>query len=464
MRYLAIFFSIILFSGCGKDFLVLEPQSDANSKGFYKTPEDFNAALNGIYTGLRGYHTMYLEMSSFRSDELVLGAPTAGTQDRYDMDKFQDNASNGILLSQWTNLYNGIALCNEMLSKLPGVTFDESLKRRYEAEARFVRAYHYFNLVNFWGRVPLVLNPLSPAEALLTGQAETPVLYEAIEADLAFSASSGNLPAAFTGNDWGRATSMAATTLLAKVYLARGKYQEAKELLEPYISPGGQYDLLGDIANVFSVSNKMNKEIIFSVRYNKDLAGQGHGLWLSSSSASASQIPQTMINSYTGNDQRRPLLEMVRSGTSGNNYVPRKFLDTYSTVITSQVGNDYILFRYADILLMYAEAANEVSYSAAGNAINALNRVRQRAGLERLTGLDLPSQQDFRKAILEERRLELSYEGHRWFDLVRTGRASEVIRSAEGITVPGFRLVFPIPNNEIEKINNINLLKQNEGY
>ena len=95
---------------------------------------------------------------------------------------------------------------------------------------------------------------------------------------------------------------------------------------------------------------------------------------------------------------------MVRSGTSGNNYVPRKFLDTYSTTIVSQVGNDYILLRYADVLLMYAEAANEESYSSNGNAFTALNRIRRRAGLELLTGTQLASQAEFRAAVLEERK------------------------------------------------------------
>lgn len=464
MRYLTLFICIIMFGSCSKDFLRLEPQSDANSKVFYKTQEDFKTALNGIYASLRSYPNMYLEMSSFRSDELLLAAPTAGTQDRYDLDKFQDNPSNGILLSQWGNFYNGIALCNELIDRLPEVSFDQNIKRQYEAEARFVRAYHYFNLVNFWGRVPLVLTPLTPAQALETGQADIPVLYQAIEADLSFAASSANLPASFTGNEMGRATSIAAGALLAKVYLAQKKYKEAKDILEPFIGEGGTYDLLDDVANVFSVSSKMNKEVIFAVRYNKNLAGQGHGLWLSTSSASASQIPPSMINSYETSDDRKSLLEMVRSGTSGNNYVPRKFLDTYSTTITSQVGNDYILLRYADLLLMYAEAANEESYSTSGNAFTALNRVRGRAGLGLLTGAELTSQAEFREAVLEERKLELPYEGHRWFDLVRTGKANTAIQTAEGGTVPDFRLVYPIPNNEIEKINNPNLLKQNEGY
>lgn len=464
MRYLTLFICLLMFCSCNKDFLRLEPKSDANSKVFYKTQEDFKTALNGIYASLRSYPNMYLEMSSFRSDELLLAAPTAGTQDRYDLDKFQDNPSNGILLSQWGNFYNGIALCNELIARLPEASFAQNLKRQYEAEARFVRAYHYFNLVNYWGRVPLVLSPLTPAQALETGQADIPVLYQAIEADLSFAASSDNLPASFTGNEMGRATSVAASALLAKVYLAQKKYKEAKDVLEPFIGAGGAYDLLDDVTNVFSVSNKMNKEVIFAVRFNKNLAGQGHGLWLSTSSASASQIPPSMINSYQTSDKRKPLLEMVRSGTSGNNYVPRKFLDTYSTTIVSQVGNDYILLRYADVLLMYAEAANEESYSSNGNAFTALNRIRRRAGLELLTGTQLASQAEFRAAILEERKLELPYEGHRWFDLVRTGKANQAIQSAEAGTVPDFRLLYPIPNNEIEKINNPNLLKQNNGY
>ncbi|WP_104809953.1 RagB/SusD family nutrient uptake outer membrane protein [Polaribacter filamentus] len=141
---------------------------------------------------------------------------------------------------------------------------------------------------------------------------------------------------------------------------------------------------------------------------------------------------------------------------------PGKFLDTESTA-TRRFGNDYILLRYADVLLMIAEAQNEIGYQSAGVAFNYLNDIRERAGLTALTATEVPNQSTFRDVILNERFLEFPYEGHRWFDLTRTQTAKAEMELL-GKTVQSHQLLWPIPQAEIEKVNNPNILGQNPGY
>lgn len=451
---------LVLLASCKKGFLELEPQSETNASGFYKTAQDFGTAVAGAYASLQNYPNMYFELSSYRSDELTLGAPTAGTQDRYNIDKFNDDPSNQLLLEVWKNLYNGIARCNEVITRLPDAPVPENLKKQYDAEARFIRAYHYFNLVNFWGSVPLVLKPLTAAEATQAGKNSIAEIDATLESDLSIAIQ--NLPDEFTGTNTGRATSVAARTLLAKIQLRQKKYAAVKSTLQPLITAGGTYDLLPDISQVFSISNKNNKEIIFAVRFNKEVPGEGHPLWLTTNSATASQVPAGLLNAYQAGDSRRNLLLYGRSGTS-TTYVMNKFADVLS-VTNKTAENDFILLRYADVLLMYAEASNELAYASSGEALNALNRVHTRAGLTAYADGQLADQQSFREAIYLERRLEFPYEGHRYFDLIRTGAVKAEIKKYESIDVPDFRLIYPIPQSEIEKINNPSILSQNPGY
>lgn len=451
---------LVMLTSCKKGFLELEPQSQANANGFYKTAQDFGTAVAGAYAQLQNYPNMYFELVSFRADELTLGAPTAGTQDRYNIDKFTDDPSNQILLEVWKNLYNGVARCNDIITRLPTASIPEDLKKQYDAEARFIRAYHYFNLSNFWGGVPLVTRPLTASEALLVGGSSIAEINATLEADLLIAIE--KLPASFSGTNTGRATSVAARTLLAKIHLRQKKYTAVKATLQPLIAIGGTYDLLPVITQVFSNTNKNNKEIIFGIRFNKEVTGEGHPLWLTTNSATATQVPSHLLNAYQSTDSRKNLLLYARSGTS-TTYVMNKFADVLS-VTNRTAENDFILLRYADVLLMYAEAVNELAYASSGEAFEALNRVHTRAGLPAYPNSQLTDQQSFRDAILLERKLEFPYEGHRYFDLVRTGNLKSEIKKYELIDIKDFRQLYPIPQTEIEKINNQSIFSQNQGY
>lgn len=222
--------------------------------------------------------------------------------------------------------------------------------------------------------------------------------------------------------------------------------------------------MLTDIKDVFDVNNEMNKEILFAIKYSKTLIDGGHGMWLSLSDVTLGHFSDVLKGAYNSDDARAGFLEYKKSGSV---YLPMKYYDIQD-VSTKDVGNDFIVLRYADILLMYAEVLNEESFDTDINSKNSgfyyLNKVRDRAGLPNLTSLEVPSQSDFKKAVLNERYLEFPLEGNRWFDLIRTGTAKEVIKAAYDIDIPDYRLIFLIPSAEVEKVNNPNILPQNPQY
>ena len=286
-------------------------------------------------------------------------------------------------------------------------------------------------------------------------------MYDIICGDLKTIVDNNMLPAKYTGSDVGRVTSGAAKALLAKAYLTFKKPKEAADVLATMIDT---YSLLPNIADVFDVNNKMNAEIIFAIRYNKQEVGEGHGAWYSITNLTdETNRTATLNHLYSTNDQRAALLEYVQV-PGVKVCLMRKFYDTRDAT-TSQYGCDNIILRYADVLLMYAEALNEVGYngSQTAPATVALNAVHTRAGLTPIDITSVPDQASFRKAVMLERQKEFPYEGQRWFDAVRMGGAQEAA-AAEGHTIQQYQFLFPIPTSELERINNESIMWQNPGY
>ncbi len=444
-----------------EQFFDLKPDYEVTIDRVYKTADDFNLAVLGCYAKLQTQTSFYTECCEYRSDNLYLNAPTTGTQDRYDIDQFQDIASNGILESCWANFNNGVYRCNLVLDKIDDADFDSALKAQYKGEALFIRAWTYFNMYRAWGGVPTTTKVVTVSEALNIGRTDAEGMYALISGDLKRIIEDRMLPSSYPSGNAGRATIGAAKALLAKVNLTFGKAQEAATLLEGMI---GTYSLLPAVADVFSVDNKMNAEIIWAIRYNKEQPGEGHGAWYSITNLTDDNNQTAVLkNLYDASDARKPLIEYVQV-PGVKTCLMRKFYDTQDAS-TKQYGNDLILLRYADVLLMYAEALNEVNYngSAGSPALEALNAVRTRAGLMPLDISDVPDKNAFRNAVMLERQKEFPYEGHRWFDAVRMGGAKEAA-SAEGHQIQEWQYLFPIPNAEIERINNPSLLWQNPGY
>lgn len=450
----------LLMTSCGDSFFDLEPASSVTIDKVYKTASDYNVAVIGCYAKLQSQVNFYTECCEYRSDNLSLGAPTAGTQDRYDIDHFTEKPSNGILSSYWANFNNNVYRCNLLLDQIDGANFAENLKKQYKGEAMFIRALNYFNMYRIWGGVPATKHVVSAAEALKVARYSDEQMFDLIAGDLKEIVGNNYLPETYSSADMGRATSGAAKALLGKVYLTFHKWTEAKDILSQLI---GKYQLVSPIAQVFNVDNKNNNEIIFAVHFNKEIEGEGHSYWYNLTNASDdTNQTSSLLNTFPTGDARKDLITYVQ--VEKNVRLMNKFYDTKSPTFKT-VGNDQILLRYADVLLMYAEALNEIQYDASEGslALKYLNAVRQRAGISNLTAKQLPTQEKFRKGILVERQREFPYEGQRWFDLVRMGFAKSVM-AENGVEIKDYQLLFPIPQQEIEKVGDKSILWQNPGY
>lgn len=450
----------LLMTSCGDSFFDLEPASSVTIDKVYKTASDYNVAVIGCYSKLQSQVNFYTECCEYRSDNLSLGAPTAGTQDRYDIDHFTEKPSNGILSSYWANFNNNVYRCNLLLDQIDGANFAENLKKQYKGEAMFIRALNYFNMYRIWGGVPATKHVVSAAEALKVARYSDEQMFDLIAGDLKEIVDNNYLPETYSSADMGRATSGAAKALLGKVYLTFHKWTEAKDILSQLI---GKYQLVSPIAQVFNVDNKNNNEIIFAVHFNKEIEGEGHSYWYNLTNASDdTNQTSSLLNTFPTGDARKDLITYVQ--VEKNVRLMNKFYDTKSPTFKT-VGNDQILLRYADVLLMYAEALNEIQYDASEGslALKYLNAVRQRAGISNLTVKQLPTQEKFRKGILVERQREFPYEGQRWFDLVRMGFAKSVM-AENGVEIKDYQLLFPIPQQEIEKVGDKSILWQNPGY
>lgn len=447
-------------TSCGDSFFDLEPASSVTIDKVYKTASDYNVAVIGCYAKLQSQVNFYTECCEYRSDNLSLGAPTAGTQDRYDIDHFTEKPSNGILSSYWANFNNNVYRCNLLLDQIDGANFAENLKKQYKGEAMFIRALNYFNMYRIWGGVPATKHVVSAAEALKVARYSDEQMFDLIAGDLKEIVDNNYLPETYSSADMGRATSGAAKALLGKVYLTFHKWTEAKDILSQLI---GKYQLVSPIAQIFDVDNKNNNEIIFAVHFNKEIEGEGHSYWYNLTNASDdTNQTSSLLNTFPTGDARKDLITYVQ--VEKNVRLMNKFYDTKSPTFKT-VGNDQILLRYADVLLMYAEALNEIQYDASEGslALKYLNAVRQRAGISNLTVKQLPTQEKFRKGILVERQREFPYEGQRWFDLVRMGFAKSVM-AENGVEIKDYQLLFPIPQQEIEKVGDKSILWQNPGY
>ncbi len=210
-----------------------------------------------------------------------------------------------------------------------------------------------------------------------------------------------------------------------------------------------------------SLLNKNNAEIVFAVKFRKGVGGalpEGHGLWQGTNIGD--NIEASLRAAYPAGDKRQPLTVQIPV-PSNVNVVPRKWYDEVSA--TNDAGNDFPVLRYADVLLLYAEALNEAGYQTTGDAFTNLNLVRTRAGVPVYTATQLATQAAFRDAVIADRRLELALENDRWFDLIRTGTATSAL-SATKIAVPATRLVYPIPQAEIDTYNNPATFPHNPGY
>ncbi|MFY0608548.1 MAG: RagB/SusD family nutrient uptake outer membrane protein [Cyclobacteriaceae bacterium] len=470
LRNLLLIICAVSVLAC-EDFIDLPPQSSPNVAAFYKNQQDIEQAVIAAYAALQSrgeYARNFLYFMEVRSDNSYVEDLTKAAGEEGNLDLFREATTNGYLETVWNVCYTGIQRCNIVLGRIDAIEMDEDLKNIRKGEVSFLRALTYFNLVRIWGKVPIVTDELvNVSEAFSHKRDSIDDVYALILADLEFAVD--NLPSSQT--DIGRVTKGAALTLLGKVYLTRQDWNLAATTL----SQVQGYSLLQNYADVFDVENENNSESIFEVQFKSLSDGEG-SLFLRlhtplnnttllggmGAGGVGDNLPtQDLFDAYDNTDLRKNVtigsLSDGRLHTNKYNGLPAD---------TNDEDNNFMVLRYADVILMRAEALNEVGYVADGEAFDLLNQIRNRAGLSSLSSAELTDQASFRDAVLNERRLELAFENHRWFDLVRTNRFVEVMNAYDETRAPmvveSHHRYFPVPQGQID-ISPGNIY-QNNGY
>jgi hypothetical protein len=509
-------FVLMMFSAC-ENLITDKPESKLTQVGFFTTPIRINVGIIGCYQGMANIMIDEWKFTENRSDNSCMIDVASSTSSRYDyadIKFFRTSPSQPLLLNYWYKYFQNIMNVNGVLPAVAaGQTYVpiESMRAQYEGELLFIRAYHYYNLVNLWGDMFKVTKVIGPDEAkTLTRRPVAEIYSDIIIPDLTKAAT--QLPSTYSTNDIGRITKWAAKGMLAKAYMTLGGASNlalAKVLLEEVMN-SGQYGLLmtgitvgsttlSPYASIFDVSSETNKEIIFSIRYKGGAFGIGSPFWGEfAPSGSSSQFLK--IGTPIGNNQPTPELQTLfatnstdtrkdacfRVWTKGITLVPycSKYIDPNITQ-ASQAENDWIVLRYADVLLLHAEILAQGA--TPDDARTEINIVRSRAGIPALTTV-FNSSTVALDAVYNERRLELAFENQRWFDLLRMNKSyndpekavnilkTEVfttdnslysayspIQKPAQFQYKTTRLLLPIPQQEIDTNNDL-VIPQNADY
>ncbi|MCE7065916.1 RagB/SusD family nutrient uptake outer membrane protein [Dyadobacter sp. CY326] len=461
-KILYIFLGIFTFTSCTD--LNENPASLITTEQFYKTESDALSAVTSVYNaalnngGLTMYNRLFHLAFEIMSDDAIAGLRVTNADVRT-ISVLSHSTTNDRVDELWRESYVAINRANIAIERIPLIEMDATLRTRLVNEAKFLRGLLYFNLVRLWGDVPLVLTETSSLDKDKIEVSRTPKeeVYAQIIKDLTDAEA---LPNAFSGADAGRATGGAAKSILAKVYLTRQEWDKAAaKSLEVIDGPYG-YDLFENFADVFNVATKNGKEHIFSVQCKSNVNGQGNRL---ASSATPVGIPgvaaagtdephASAYGIFSEKDKRRDVtfFTSLVSPTTGKEvtFPPRfyKYFDPAQIGNPTESAKNIPVIRFAEILLIYAEAVNEASGPNAATYA-AVNRVRKRAGLTPLAGL---TKDTFREAIYLERRLELMFEFQRWFDLIRTKRMITVLHAVGKTNAAEKHYLHPVPQRELD--------------
>lgn len=469
--------SSILMMSCSKKFIDLLPISSVSVDVVYKTDKDYLDALTATYNTLQQQYQNFYIFGDVRGDDSWQSIYKNNSWSF--SDAFVISSSDPLMHSTWQNYYQAIFRINTILEKIKDV--DVSVvknKERYIAEAKFLRALSYFDLVRIFGDVPMIITSLSIEEGYQKGRENLDNIYsKVIIPDLL--AAENQLPVKYSGNDVGRPTRGAAKSMLGRVYLTLKDFQKTEAKLQEVTTMG--YALLPIYNDLFDYTrNEHHSEYIFDFEYEQ---GMGEGSRLTNAFAPNSQPftsffgiggngdeqnspTQGLIDLFDPKDRRKDVTVGVTGGFFNRDSVFIKLASNTNQTYTKKyitpvvAANDsranWKVIRYADVLLMYAEALNENGKT--NEALGYLNMVRTRAGL---AGYSNITKEDTRDKIYLERRLELSFEGVRWFDLLRTGQAYAVMQKYGMLP---YMTVFPVPLSQIQLINNPSIYPQNKGY
>ncbi|WP_257666176.1 RagB/SusD family nutrient uptake outer membrane protein [Parapedobacter tibetensis] len=508
----SLFILAVTSTSCNKSFIALSPEDSQSGMTFYQTEAHFRQALAAAYAPLRDvlvndFYTAEMRTDNTHYEYYEVNRGTA-YQYRENIADFTDAPNNAYTNAVYFHCYKGISRANIVIERLPLADIPEEARVDIEGQAKFLRAFNYFRLVRYFGGVPLFLKETKVAEDAFLLRSSAEEVYEQIIADAQEAIDKLQVPADFPQT--GEATKGAATMLLAEVYLTLQRYPDAESLLKTLPAMG--YQLLPEYASVFSTANKNSRESIFEVQYREGAQGGQQsdfiyrflprtanttpitGVQANNITAGGWNTPtENMIAAYEPDDTRLDASIAIAEGTynasnvfaitanksivgytpaPGTTSVPyiKKYLNPHS--IASNTDDNWPVYRYADALLLLAEALNEQNKS--NEALLFLNEVRDRAFGAGISPVTITDQDALREAIAHERRVELAFENHRWFDLLRSGKAVEVL-TAYGIAqkekynylvpasyeVTATRLLYPIPQSERELNPD---LTQNPGY
>jgi hypothetical protein len=491
----------IVVSSCSKDWLNPAPENQVSGDdSTFTNPQNAQRFANSAYTNLLTWDQSsfaWIGVTSITSDDADKGSSPGDTgSDKDQLDNFTFSASTPSFYSMWSSNYLGVNYCNRALENVPQFSIEEALKTRYAAEVRFLRAYYYFNLVRMFGNVPKIDRVIDyeNVEERETAYTQLPAdsIYAFIKSDLEFALN--NLPknTEYAAQDLGRATMGAAAGLLAKVSMYRKEWNRAYSLTDSIINGAvGAYGLVNDYTTIWRESGENSSESLFEIQSsglrNSSVQqfSQVQGIKEGAFNVPSSQVFQgwgfntpsaDLYNAYSEGDVRRDatiisvgntLFDGVRVISAFN---PRYNYKAYQSILKETYGGstDYSnvnirILRMGEIYLIRAEAANELGNTSV--ALSSVNAIRARArgnNPNAVPDIQAAGQDELRRLIWNERRLEMAMEFDRFFDLVRTGQAGAILRAQGKQFVDGKHELFPIPQNEI--IASENRLRQNPGY
>lgn len=502
IKTIYILSSLILVS-CGESFLEKNDPTKLNSGSFYQTELHFKQAVSGVYSQLQNYVENAWRYSELITDNTTIHFNQTDRGQAPSREAIEYWQINSTTLEQngayniYSNIYSHLANINIILSRLPNTSFNENSKKSIEAQMKFMRAYYYFQLVQFFGEVIIITEQITnPDDAWNYDKSSITEVYHLIDSDVKFAVEALPIPSEQASTDIGRPTKGAALTLQGRTHLARKQYTEAIHAFKQVTQLG--YTILPDYNQVFDPVFKNHKESVMDVQFqgNNDLKEHSGFLYefypresygaiipFPGRSGGGWNIPTLdILGDYEEGDLRKEI--SLKEGYTSNegNWVPVPYINKFNHphTIEGRPDDNWPLMRYAEVLLSLAEAINE-SDGPTSEAYGYLNQIRERAGLEAVSGL---SKEEFRKVVLHERRIELAFENHRWFDLKRTMSGPELVvflnaygkREMANPTTPEragtafaegdfefteHEIFLPIPSREIRLNPNI---KQTDGY
>ena len=471
------YITLITVISCDDKELDLAPISQLTTGNFYQTSIQIDQALTGAYADLNSlYDNMMIRAAIWRGDN---SSQTNGYANNLELNisQYNENAGSQVSTDIWNTCYAIISRVNLVIEKSESLDYSE--KASHVGQARFLRALMYYELVRHFGDVPLVQKPVGLEESFTVGRTSSAEVYTFVTSEFEALASPSN-GLSSNQNDKGRPTIYSAFGMAAKAFMQQGNYASAKPHLKSIID-SGKFSMQSDYADIFKEANDNGTHVVFSIQYDKSIAGLGNAQ-PSQVPKMAAEIPfqgvtrrqmvsEDLYNSYEAGDKRKDLTVINGyTSTADGEFIDNelfwgKYAINNTPATFQEWGVDIPILRYTDVKMLYAEALNNDSYPSA-EAFSILNEVRTRAGLSSLSSADITSQSAFLDAIIKERRFEFAGESNRWWDLLRTGKDQTILSA---FALPAYpysteKRLFGIPEAEILKVNDPSILSQNPGY